>query len=201
MGDKPIKHILLLLLLTIFLPNSYSQPISKDDTLFLPKKEIDGEEMPVINMRSIYVLPSKQYDNFWTKWRYRRLIRNLKIVYPYAQMAKKKFEEMNREYQQLDSKRARKKYMNQMEKELMDEFGQDMRKMTISQGKLLLKLIDREIGNTSYAILKEYKGSFSAFFWQSIARLFGSNLKSEYDPDGKDRVIERLIFMYEKGML
>ncbi len=108
---------------------------------------------------------------------------------------------MNEHYQSLESERAKRKYMGQLEEELMDEFGEDLKHLTISQGRLLIKLVDRETGNTSYDILKEYKGSFSAVFWQALARLFGSNLKSEYDATGKDRLIEEIIFLYERGLL
>ena len=71
----------------------------------------------------------------------------------------------------------------------------------LKAGRLLIKLVDRETGHTSYEILKDYKGSVSAFFWQALAKIFGSNLKSEYDPLGKDRIIEELIFLYEMGLL
>ena len=198
---EQMKRIFLLVFIIFCITNSYTQDSLKLDSLLLPKTKIDGEEMPMINIKSVYVMPPRQFDNFWTKWRYRRLIHNLKVVYPYAKLARKKFEEMNSEYQKLESEKAKKQYINNMQKEIMNEFGDDMRGMTISQGRLLLKLIDRELGHTSFDILKEYKGSFSAFFWQSIARLFGSDLKAEYDPDGEDKVIERLIFMYENDML
>jgi pyruvate dehydrogenase complex dehydrogenase (E1) component len=76
-----------------------------------------------------------------------------------------------------------------------------LRKLTFSQGRLLIKLIDRETGDTSYKLIKELKGGFSAFMWQSVARIFGSNLKSEYEMEGDDAMIERIIIMIDNGML
>ncbi|NLI87857.1 MAG: DUF4294 domain-containing protein, partial [Bacteroidales bacterium] len=77
----------------------------------------------------------------------------------------------------------------------------DLRKFTVSQGKMLMKLIDRETGATSYDLVKELKGGFSATFWQGVARLFGSNLKVKFDPEGEDKLLNELIGLYEKGLL
>lgn len=180
---------------------SFSQENDSNISYVLKGKIIDGDTIPHINLDEVYVFSFLSYDNWWHKWKYRRLIRNIKAVYPYAKLARKKFQEMNEHYLSLETEREKRNYMNNLEKEVMDEFGEELMKLTITQGRLLIKLIDRETGQTSYEILKEYKGSVSAFFWQTLARLFGSDLKSEYDPLGKDRIIEELIFLYEKGLL
>jgi hypothetical protein len=101
----------------------------------------------------------------------------------------------------LKTDRERKAYIKRVEKELFAEFEPHVRKMTISQGKMLIKLINRETGKTGYSIIKELKGSLSAFFWQTIATLFSSSLKMEFDADKDDKLLNELIVLYESGML
>jgi Skp family chaperone for outer membrane proteins len=131
--------------------------------------------------------------------RFRKTVYNLKKVYPYAQVAKRKLAEMDAHYASLKSDKDRKKYAKQIEKELISEFDAPLRKLTISQGRMLILLIDRETGRTSYKLVKEFRGGFGALFWQGIARLFGNNLKSEYDPDGEDKILEELVRKCEEG--
>jgi hypothetical protein len=97
--------------------------------------------------------------------------------------------------------RDRKKYIRNVEKEVFAKYQGDIEKMTISQGRLLIKLIDRETEITSYTIIHDYRGKFSAAFWQSIARIFGTNLKEEYDPYGEDALIEAIIKEIDAGRL
>lgn len=101
----------------------------------------------------------------------------------------------------LTSEREREKYLKVKEKELFAKFEQPLRHLTISQGRILIKLIDRETGNTSYELIKSLKGRFSAFVWQGVARLFGSNLKSEYDSIGKDIEIENIVLLIDEGRI
>ena len=84
---------------------------------------------------------------------------------------------------------------------MLDRYKDELKKLTITQGRILIKLIDRETNNTSYYIIKEYRGSFSAFFWQSIARIFGENLKAEYNPEDEDKLIEDIVIRIENGQL
>ena len=90
-------------------------------------------------------------------------------------------------------------YINQWQKELLKEFEPVIRKMTVSQGQLLCRLVDRELGRTSYKIVKDYKNGVAAAFWQGIARIFGQNLKTPYDPKGKDKETEELVQAWERG--
>jgi hypothetical protein len=89
--------------------------------------------------------------------------------------------------------------MKELEQQLLREYKDDIKKLTISEGRILLKLIDREARRTSYALIKEFRGGFSAFFWQSIARIFGGDLKVEYDPYGEDKVLEHIVMLIEIG--
>jgi hypothetical protein len=133
--------------------------------------------------------------------RYRRLIRNVKVVLPYAKLAKKKYDEVALAMEGMDTERQKKEYMKQVEEELKVEFEDDLKKLTITQGRILLKLLDREIGETSYDLLKEFRGTFSAFFWQTLARIFGHNLKSEFDPNGEDKLLNEIVMLIENGQL
>ena len=91
--------------------------------------------------------------------------------------------------------------MRKAEKEINEEFGGDLRDLTFTQGKILLKLIDRETGNTSYDLVKELRGGFTAFFYQGFARIWGYNLKSDYDPKDEDELIETIVTLIERGQL
>jgi hypothetical protein len=101
--------------------------------------------------------------------------------------------------EKMPDEKTRNAYMKVVEKELKAEFEEPLKDLSMTQGKILLKLIDRETGNTSYELVKDLRGGFQAFMWQSIARIFGSNMKSEYDPTGEDIMIERAIKLIEEG--
>ena len=120
---------------------------------------------------------------------------------PYARLAHRKLIEIELAVAEIDNEREKRRFINQKDKELKAEFEGELREFTISEGFLLIKLIDRETGDTSFKLIKELKGSFTAFMWQSIARLFGSNLKAEYDSVGEDKLIEEIIIRIDNGQL
>jgi len=178
----------------------------KNDTIpqslyLLQQVERDGVVMPEIEIKEVTVVarPRTARRNEYRK--YERLILNLKRVYPYALVVRRKLEEVNRDLQNISGERERKEYLKDIEKDVFAEYEDDMRKMTITQGRLLIKLIDRETQNTSYTLIREYRGKLSAAFWQGIARIFGTNLKEEYDPYGEDALIESIIREVEAGRL
>lgn len=127
-----------------------------------------------------------------------RLEKKVRNVYPLAKAASVKLSKYNEIYLDLETDRDRKRYIKNIEKELFEEYEETIRKMTITEGRILIRLIDREIGNTSFEIIKEFRGGFSAFFWQSIARLFGNDLKDNYNPEERDRWIEMIIHRIER---
>ncbi|MEA2106358.1 MAG: DUF4294 domain-containing protein [Bacteroidota bacterium] len=180
----------------------YAQNQVDADTIVVTKTVIDnGDTIPNVVLGEVIIFPEKKFKNRYQAWRYRKLVRDLKRVYPYAKLAKKKLDQMEKEFLELETEKERKRYVKTIENQLMDEFGNELKKLTITQGRLLLKLIDRETGSTSYVLLQELRGNFSAFFWQAIARLFGSDLKSEYDPQGEDRMIERIVLLIEHNQI
>lgn len=133
--------------------------------------------------------------------RHRRLVRDFRVVYPLAQVARTTMSGFEDQLLTLPSRRAQREFSKKTEKELISQYTPTLRRMTVSQGRILLRLIDRETDQTSYEIVREFRGGFAAGFWQGVARIFGHNLKDEYDPVERDRLIERCILMYNAGLL
>lgn len=187
--------VLIVIILVSCVDMAYAQKHSNDiasSKLIVYKNDTIAE----ITLRPTVVF-SRRVDTR----RYHKLARNLKIVYPLAKYAHFKLAEIEKKMLTLPTKRQRELFLKQEEKALIREYTPVLKRMTFSQGKLLIKLIDRQTGNTSYSLLKEFRGKFSAFLWQGIARLFGANLKDSYDGKGEDQLIEELIILYEAGML
>ena len=174
---------------------------TQGSTYLLNKVTRDGETLPEIEIKEVSIRSKKSVSSKFQAWRFERLIYNIKRVYPYAIMVRERLESVNYELQFIESERDRKEYINQLEKNIFAEYEDDMRDMTITQGRLLIKLIDRETSNTSYELLQSYKSNFSAAFWQGIARIFGTNLKEEYDATGDDLIIEFIIVQIDEGLL
>ena len=172
------------------------------DGLIIPAiRIVDGEPLPNWVIPEIVIFPKRSFKTKRDFRQYQRMIRNLKIVYPYAKIARSRLNDMNVQLQQLTTKREKEQFINQAEKEIRNDFEKKLMGLTVSQGKMLIKLIDRETGKTSYELVKELKGSFSAGFWQAVARIFGSNLKSEFDEEGEDKILNELIILYEHRQL
>ena len=169
--------------------------------------ERDGVELPEIEIKEVTIVASPKNDrrgsNGFDAWyaKQARMIYNIKKVYPYSQIIKERMSLVNDTLQELRTDRERKEYIKEFEKSIFAEFEGDVRKMTFTQGEILLKLIDRETQNTSYDIIREYRGGFTAAFWQGIARIFGTNLKATYDPFGEDAMIEIIVSDIESGWL
>ena len=132
--------------------------------------------------------------------KYYRLVYNFNKVYPYAMLAKDLTMQVDDHIAGNSLRRRKKeKYINQMQKELFNIYEEPLKKMSISQGRLLIKLIDREIGRSSFKIIKDYKSGITAGFWQGIAKIFGNDLKSRYDPEGEDKMTEYLVEKWKRG--
>lgn len=163
--------------------------------------ERNGISLPEIDIKEVVIIARPSTAKKFPFYRYQRLVYNLKKVYPYAQVVRARLGAINEELEKIPDERDRKKYLRKVEKDVFGEYEDDVRDMTITQGKLLIKLIDRETLNTSYDLIRQYRGTFSAAFWQSIARIFGTNLKEEYDPYGEDAIIEIILHEIETGDL
>lgn len=180
------------------------QSISEKDTAspkVLGYTRIGRDTIPVVDLDEIEIFPQKHFRTRRQYRRYSRYVRNVKKVYPYAKYLGALMDEMEQHLDSLNTDQERKKYIKAVEKDLKSRYEDDIWNMTISQGKILLKLIDRETGRNSFAILDEMKGDFTASFWQAIARIFGTNLKTEFDPEGEDRVLNQIVIMIENGRI
>ncbi|MBS1569615.1 MAG: DUF4294 domain-containing protein, partial [Bacteroidetes bacterium] len=119
----------------------------------------------------------------------------------YAVITSKLLDEYDHDLAGISSQRDRELYLKLAETELRAEFEGDLKEMTMTQGRILVKLIDRETGHTSYELVKQLRGSFQAWMWQGLAKLFGQDLKGEYDPEGDDKVVESIVRRIENGEL
>ncbi len=199
---KPVyATILTLILFSAKVVSQEVKPISGSKQIFLETKVVHGDTLPHVTLREVSIVPKWKFRNKREYRKYSRLVRNIKKTLPYARMAAKKLHEIDAHMQTLKTDKERKEYLKEAEKKLFADFEQPLRHLTVSQGFLLIRLIDRETGDTTYNLIKEYKSGFSAFFWQSVARLFGSNLKAGYDPEGDEKMIEHIIILLDNGML
>ncbi len=197
---QKFKYILFLLTLLPFGLQA-QQIVTIEGYTVLPATIIDGDTIPNAVIQGVTVFSSRKFNSKRDYREYQRLIRNLKAAYPYAQIAKNKMNEMEQHFQTLKTKRERDAYVKVVENQMRTEFEGQLVKLTITQGRILIKLIDRELGHSSYDLVKNLKGGTSAFFWQTIARIFGSNLKTKFDPQGEDKVLNELIVQLEMGMI
>lgn len=146
------------------------------------------------------ILPVYVFNKKADLRRYRRLVEAVKRVYPLAQIAKQKMHDMEAELLTMNKKDQR-AYIKQCYKQILDEYTPVAKRMTRTQGRVLVKLIDRETDYTAFEVIREFRGGFVASFWQGIGRIFGHNLKSEYDKEDEDRVLEQIVLYYEAGLL
>ncbi len=163
--------------------------VSHGDTFFLAR------------MHDIYVYPPMVFKNKRQERFYWRTVRDVKKTLPYAKLLAKEMEYADKELAKLPDKKSQRKWWKQYEKQLFKKYEQDFRHMTASQGQMLMKLMDRESDRTSYEIIQQYRGTFSANFWQFVAKLFKNDLKEGYDAADKDRIVERVINLVEAGQL
>ena len=163
---------------------------------------IEGSDtIPVVNLPIITIEDLANAEYLKNLQAYYRLRYNVIKVYPFARLAAVKMQEMDAAMKSLPNDRERRKYRKRTEEQLRKDFEDQIKKLSINQGNILIKLIDRETGHTSYDLIKELKGSFNAFFSQGIARLFNHNLKDDYDPEGEDKTIEMIVRQIETGQI
>ena len=163
---------------------------------------LEGRDtVPVVCLQEIYVYPQIRFKNKRQEAKYDKLVRDVKRTLPYAKMVYETLIETYEYMETLPDDKARQAHLKRMEKELFQQYKPELKKLSYAQGKLLIKLIDRECNQTSYHLLKAYLGSFRAGFWNFFAGMFGASLKSEYDPKGKDALTERVVVLVERGLI
>lgn len=194
------KQLLILICFITVIPDVVSQDTIKiSEGYVMAAIVVDGDTLPYRTLPKVIVTGKRTFKNKKKARRYTRLVRNVKIVYPYSKIAGQLLRKYKDTLASIESKRERKKLMKKCEQELWDRFGNELKALTMTQGMILLKLLDRETGATGYALVKDLRNGFTAFFLQSIARLFHLNLKSQYDADEEDRMIEDIVLLIERG--
>lgn len=164
----------------------------KNDTLKVAAININGEIMPWVVVNEVVVYSTRTFKTPEDFAKYRRLRYNVLKVLPYARFAGQRYRQLERDLANTSEKRKQKALVKSCEKEIKDLFNRDVKNLTISQGEVLIKLIDRETGDSSFDLVKDLKGGVSAFLMQSVAKVFGHDLKKKYDPE-EERDIESII--------
>src|SRR5262245_17405382 len=191
----------LLFIMGIFLLAGKSFSQRQVSTMRLRNVIEDGDTIPIYTLQTVTIIDSLDPDYYKKLQAYYRLRYNVLKVYPYARLLAVKLNEINTHLSTLQTKKERKQYMKQAEEQLRKDFEKDLKSFSESQGRVFTKLIDRETGHSGYELIKDMRGSLKAFFWQNFALVFGQNLKTRYDPNGEDAVIEGIVRQIEEGKL
>ncbi|MES2456697.1 MAG: DUF4294 domain-containing protein [Bacteroidota bacterium] len=166
--------------------------LGKNDTIRVAGTNVDGEMIPWLPLNEVVIYGVRIFKSPADRAAFNRLKYNVMKVMPYALYAKRRYEQLEKDIALTTEKKEQKALVKQCDKEIKDMFNREIKELTITQGQILTKLIDREVGRTTYEIVKETKGGFTAFLYQSVARVVGHNLKTTYDPQ-QDRDIESII--------
>jgi hypothetical protein len=183
---------IIVLLFVVITTNAQSK-YGANDTLLVPYIVYGGDTMTYAQLDMVTVFGDMSPEQRKAKQKWTRLRNAVYVTYPYAKKASYIINDVNRQLMVIKDPIARKKYLSSREKELKKEFTAPLTALSVYQGKILMKLINRETSNSCYSIIKEYRGGFSARFWQTIAWVFGSSLKQDYDPNGEDADMELIV--------
>ncbi|MCR4604134.1 MAG: DUF4294 domain-containing protein [Prevotella sp.] len=195
--------ILLSLMLTPFIMASAQ---NTDDPAFVPlvkisKTLVDGDTIQYMEMQNVYVYPEPTFKNKRQQRAYTRLVKNVKKVLPLAKEVRQILIETAEFVETIPSQKERDEHLKRVEEAVVKEYKPKMKKLTFSQGKLLIKLVDRECNSTAYEAIQAFIGPVRAGMWQAFAWMFGASLKKGYNPDGVDKLTERVVLMVEAGQL
>ncbi|MDP1624076.1 MAG: DUF4294 domain-containing protein [Bacteroidales bacterium] len=192
------KGILLFVLLIVSVCLGFSQDTTKTTG---STQIIEGDTIALVDVKAVLIFPPVEFPNKRASARYDKLVYNVKKVYPYAKLAGKQLAAYQAIIDTIASEKERRLFIKQAEKELEDRFGDELKQLTFSQGKILIKLIYRETGNSTFDLVRQLRGKLIAFIWQTFAKLFGYDLKAGYDPGGADHAIEQIVLMIEAGAI
>ncbi len=211
---REIKIIILLLVIPMLAMaqkfnngvNPEDMDVDMDNPTFVPMVKIGKvkqgrDSIQYVELNNIWVYPQPEFKNARQRAAYNRLIYNIKRVLPIAKECDRIIIETGEYLELLPNKKAKDAHMKVVEQDIKREYTPRVKKLTYSQGKLLIKLIDRECNNSSYDLIKAFLGPIRAGFYQSFAWIFGASLKKSYDPNGADRITERIVRQVEAGQL
>ena len=200
-----MKKLLFFIVLFVLIDfEAYSQ--SKENTTsingyMVPVCVYQGDTIPSLSMPVLYVFKPLHLNSKKKRQQYTRLVRNVKRTLPIAKEVNRAIIETYEYLQTLPNDKAREKHLSQVEKSIKEQYTPVMKKLTFSQGKLLIKLVNRETDSSSYELVKAFLGPFKAGFYQAFAALFGASLKKEYHPEDEDAMTEQIVLMVESGQL
>lgn len=170
-------------------------------TVKVSKVLVDGDSIQYMEMSNVYVYPKLEFSSKRQQGSYMRLVKNVKKTLPIAKEVRQILIETAEYLETLPDKKAKEEHMKRVEQSVFREYKPRMKKLTYSQGKLLIKLVNRECNSTGYEAIQAFLGPLRAGFWQAFAWAFGASLKKEYDPEGTDRLTERVVLMVEAGQI
>ena len=199
---KILKILVVIMAFTVSSFSVYGQSNSAEPALSVVQAIIVGNDtIPFFVLPTYYCYPPLKFKNKKEEQFYWRTVRDVKVVLPYVRHIRKVMEKTNEALMSMPDKASRDAYMKNFEKRIYKENETKFKDLTLNQGKLIIRLLDRETNNTSYELIKAYRGSFSAGFWQVFALVLGADLKTKYGTKEEDAVIERVIVLVEAGQL
>lgn len=186
--------------------NPEDRPVDMDNPTFTPmvkvgKALIDGDSIQYVELNNVYVYPPAIFKNAKKRNAYNRMVYNVKKVLPIAKEVNHIIIETYEYLQTLPNKKAKDRHMKLVEESIKKEYTPRMKKLTFTQGKLLIKLVYRECNSSSYELIKAFLGPIRAGFYQAFAWAFGASLKKKYDPEGDDKDLERIVLQVESGQI
>lgn len=186
--------------------NPEDRQVNMDDPTFVPTVKVgkvlnNGDSIQYMQMNNVYVFPVPEFKSEKQRKQFSRLVANVKKVLPIAKEANQIIIETYEYLETLPNKKAKDEHMKKVEKSITQEYKPRMKKLTYAQGKLLIKLVYRECNSSTYDLIQAFMGPIRAGFWQAFAWAFGASLKKGYDPNGVDRMTERVVLMVESGQL
>lgn len=200
-----MKRVYILLIVALLVvPQMVSAEKSKQDKINVALSTVyKGDTIPSFELYEVTIYGRRYYTNVRKQRKYDKLVHNVMKTYPLAKEVKAILVETYLYLQTLPTDEAKQKHIDQVEKGVWDQYLPEMKKLTLSQGKLLIKLIDRECNQTGFELINAFMGGFKANFYQVFASLFGATLKKEYDPQSieEDAVIEEIIYLIDHDML
>ncbi|MDY4520896.1 MAG: DUF4294 domain-containing protein [Bacteroidales bacterium] len=195
-----LRYLVLGLLLFIALTSLGIEVSAQQHKGTLVRALVVGRDtVPQVMMGEVQCWAKARFKNERQRKKWTKYIYNVKRALPYARLLTREFRIIEDSLSKISDPVARNAYIDEQEKVMFKKYEQQLKHLTVRQGRILIKLMDRESGHTSYEIISMLKGDFKAFWWQGIARVFGSNLKTEYDPDGMDKNLENVVMLIDMG--
>jgi hypothetical protein len=187
-------------LVTLSVQAQHTSPPSTNGYM-VPVCVYQGDTIPIITLKNIYIYPKLRFKNKRQEKYYYKLVRDVKKTLPLAKEIKQIVIETYEFLETLPDEKSKNRHIKLVEKGLKEQYTPKMKKLTFSQGKLLIKLVNRECNQSSYQLVKAFMGPFKAGFYQTFAAVFGASLKKEYQPEDEDKMVERIIILVENGQL